>query len=160
MSKAPTALVLEFGGVLTNDFWEVLRGFAKREGLHESALVDLVTKDPEGIELLRNLERGSTDQAEFESEMASRLGVPQQGLLARMAADLHPDQKMLSVIADLRAHGVKIVILSNSWGSDYFDPYAPWRLEERADIVIISDQVRMRSPIPVSSTSYSTSSAS
>jgi len=142
------ALLLDFGGVLTNDFWEVLRSFARREGLHENALVDLVTKDAEGVELLRNLERGSIGQAEFEREMSARLSVPADGLLARMAADLRPDDEMLSVVAELRAAGVKVGILSNSWGSDYFDPYAPWNLEERADVVVISDQVRLRKPDP------------
>jgi putative hydrolase of the HAD superfamily len=142
------ALVLDFGGVLTNDFWEVLRSFARREGLPENALVDLVTRDPEGIELLRDLERGSIGQAEFESKMSARLGVPADGLLVRMAADLRPDDAMLSVVAELRAAGVKVGILSNSWGGDYFDPYAPWNLEERADVVVISDQVRLRKPDP------------
>lgn len=141
-------LVLDFGGVLTNDFWDVLRSFARREGLHENALVDLVTKDAEGIELLRNLERGSIGQAKFEREMSTRLGVPADGLLARMAADLQPDDEMLAIVAELRATGVKVGILSNSWGSDYFDPYAPWNLEDRADVVIISDQARLRKPDP------------
>jgi putative hydrolase of the HAD superfamily len=142
------ALVLDFGGVLTNDFWEVLRSFARREGLHENALVDLVTKDAEGTELLRGLERGSIGQAEFEREMSIRLDVPADGLLARMAADLRPDEEMLTIVAELRTAGVKIGILSNSWGSDYFDPYAPWNLEDRADVVIISDKVRLRKPEP------------
>lgn len=142
------ALILDFGGVLTNDFWEVLRGFARREGLHENALVELVTRDPEGIELLRGLERGSIGQAEFEHEMSARLGVEKDGLLERIAGDLRPDDVMLAVVAELRAAGVKIGILSNSLGSDYFDPYAPWHLEDRADVVIISDQVRLRKPEP------------
>ncbi|MFC7759297.1 HAD family hydrolase [Catellatospora bangladeshensis] len=142
------ALVLDFGGVLTNDFWEVLRGFARSEGLSENALVDLVTKDPEGAELLRSLERGGIGQAEFEREMSARLGVPADGLLARMAADLRPDDVMLSAVAEIRSAGVKVGILSNSWGSDHFDPYAPWNLAERADVVVISDQVRLRKPDP------------
>jgi putative hydrolase of the HAD superfamily len=142
------ALVLDFGGVLTNDFWEVLRSFARREGLQESALVDLVTKDPEGIELLRDLERGSIGQAQFEREISARLGLPAEGLLQSMAADLRPDEEMLALVEELRAAGVKIGILSNSWGSDYFDPYAPWNLQERSDVVIISDQVRLRKPDP------------
>lgn len=143
-----TALVLDFGGVLTNDFWGVLRSFAVREGIAEDALVDLVTKDPQGIELLRALERGSVGQAQFEQEMSVRLGLKPDGLLASMAADLRPDEEMLTAVAQLRAAGVKIGILSNSWGSDYFDPYAPWELETRADVVIVSDQVRMRKPDP------------
>lgn len=98
--------------------------------------------------MLRSLERGSIGQAQFEREMSAMLDVPSHGLLARMAADLQPDEDMLALVAELRASGVKIGILSNSWGSDYFDPYAPWNLDDRADVVIISDQVRLRKPEP------------
>jgi putative hydrolase of the HAD superfamily len=80
--------------------------------------------------------------------VAARPGVDPKGLLFRMAADLSPDEDMLSAVAALRARGIKVAILSNSWGSDYFDPYAPWRLEDRADVVIISDKVGLRKPDP------------
>jgi putative hydrolase of the HAD superfamily len=142
------ALILDFGGVLTGDFWECLRGFARREGLPDNALIDFVTRDPDGRALLTGLERGAVSQAEFERRVAERLGVPRDGLLERMAADLLPDEDMLTAMASLRATGVPVAILSNSWGSDYFDPYAPWRLPTRADVVIISDQVGMRKPEP------------
>lgn len=142
------ALILDFGGVLTNDFWAVLRGFARREGLEESTFVGLFTRDPDGLELLRGLERGTIGQARFETELAARLGIAPDGLLQRMGADLRPDEDMLALVAELRAAGVKIAVLSNSLGSDYYDPYAPWDLATRADVVIISDQVRMRKPDP------------
>ncbi len=145
---AATALILDFGGVLTSDFWEALRSFARREGLPNDTLVDLVTKDPAGSGLLRGLERGDIDQAQFEQEIAAHLGVPSAGLLERMAADLRPGDQMLDVIAELRARGVKVAVLSNSWGSDYFDPYAPWKLEDRVDAVIRSDRVHLRKPEP------------
>jgi putative hydrolase of the HAD superfamily len=142
------ALILDFGGVLTNDFWEVLRGFARREGLAEDTFVHLFAKDPEGVQLLRDLERGSIGQLAFETGLAARLGVEAEGLLKRMGADLRPDEPMLATVAELRAAGVKIAILSNSLGSDYYDPNAPWDLTSRADVVIISDQVRLRKPEP------------
>lgn len=140
--------MLDFGGVLTTNLWESLRSFARREGLPENALVDLLTKDPEGINLLRSLERGAIGQLQFEREVASRLGVPADRLLVRMAADLKPDDDMLSTVAEIRATGVKVAVLSNSWGSDYFNPYGPWNLDERADVVILSHQVRLRKPDP------------
>lgn len=142
------ALVLDFGGVLTNDFWEVLRGFAQREGLAEETFAGLFTQDSEGMELLRDLERGSIGQRHFETALAARLGIAAEGLLKRMGADLRPDEEMLAAVAELRAAGVKIAVLSNSLGSDYYDPYAPWDLASRADVVIISDQVRLRKPQP------------
>jgi putative hydrolase of the HAD superfamily len=144
----PQALILDFGGVLTLDFWEALRGFCRRVGLPDDALADLVTTDPEGRRMLADLERGAIGQAAFEEYVADRLGLGPDGLLARMAADLRPDHRMLDAVAQLRAAGVRIAILSNSWGSDYFDPYAPWTLSSRADVVVISDQVRMRKPDP------------
>jgi len=142
------ALILDFGGVLTNDFWETLRGFAKREGLDENTFLALFTRDPEGMELLRGLERGSIGQARFESELAARLGIAPDGLLERMGADLRPDEQMLALVAELRAAGIKIAVLSNSLGSDYHDFYAPFELESRADVVIISHQVKLRKPEP------------
>lgn len=142
------ALILDFGGVLTNDFWEVLRGFARREGLDENTFAELFTKDPGGMELLRGLERGSIGQARFESELAARLGLSPDGLLKRLGADLRPDEEMLALVAELRAAGVKIAVLSNSLGSDAYDPYAPWELASRADVVVISDQVKLRKPEP------------
>jgi putative hydrolase of the HAD superfamily len=142
------ALILDFGGVLTLDFWDALRGFCCREGLPEDALVDLVTTDLDGRRMLTDLERGVIGQREFEAYVAERLGVDSDGLLARMAAELVPDHRMLDAVAQLRAAGVRIAVLSNSWGSDYVDPYAPWALSSRADVVIISDQVRMRKPDP------------
>lgn len=142
------ALILDFGGVLTNDFWEVLRGFARREGLAEDTFAGLFTQDAEGMQLLRGLERGDIGQLDFEARLAARLGVAPEGLLKRLGADLRPDEEMLAVVAELRAAGVKIAVLSNSLGSDYYDPYAPWDLASRADVVIISDQVRLRKPEP------------
>lgn len=142
------ALILDFGGVLTLDFWDALREFCRREGLPEGALVDLVTTDLDGRRMLTDLERGAVGQREFEVYVAERLGVASDGLLARMAAYLVPDRRMLDAVAQLRAAGVRIAVLSNSWGSDYFDPYAPWGLPSRADVVVISDQVRMRKPDP------------
>jgi putative hydrolase of the HAD superfamily len=85
------ALILDFGGVLTLDFWDALRGFCRREGLAEGALVELVTTDLDGRRMLTDLERGAIGQREFEVYVARRLGVDSDGLLARMAAELVPN---------------------------------------------------------------------
>src|SRR5215470_7699391 len=106
-------------GVFTLDFWDALRGFCRRAGLPEGALVDLVTTDLDGRRMLADLERGAIGQREFEGYAAKRLGVESDGLLARMAAELVPDDRLLDALARLRAAGVRIAVLSNSWGSDY-----------------------------------------
>lgn len=65
-----------------------------------------------------------------------------------MIADLRLEPLVVDAVAELRARGIKIAVLSNSWGSAPFDPYARFQLNERYDVVVISDQVRLRKPDP------------
>jgi len=142
------ALILDFGGVLTNNFWDVLRTYARLDGLPEDALIDLITNDAHGRRLYHQLERGEIRQEEFEDRIAERLGVAPRNLLARMAAPLRPDNRMLSAVEHLRDRGITIAILSNSWGSGYLDPYRDWNLDHLADVVVLSDKLRLRKPEP------------
>ncbi|WP_018350609.1 HAD family hydrolase [Longispora albida] len=137
------ALITDFGGVLTSSFLGCLSAFDAAEGLPPGTLASAVASD-----LGRDLERGAIGQREFEEKMAVRLGVAPEGLLARMAAALEPDEAMLAGLARIRAAGVRVAILSNSWGTGHFDPYRPFDVEGRADVVVISDQVRLRKPDP------------
>jgi HAD superfamily hydrolase (TIGR01509 family) len=87
-------------------------------------------------------------QPDFERQLAAAVGLDSERLLGRMCADLHPDEPMLAAVAALRGQGVRIGVLSNSWGTGYFNPYEGYDLDDRADAVVISDQVRMRKPEP------------
>jgi putative hydrolase of the HAD superfamily len=145
---SPTGVIFDFGGVLTSDVWEALRACARSDGLAPEALVDYLTREPDGVSLMHGLEDGSIDQATFERTVARQLGVAAEGLLSRMAADLRPNDEMLDLVAALRDGGVRVAVLSNSWGSDYFDPYAPWQLGKHFDVVVLSDRVRLRKPDP------------
>jgi putative hydrolase of the HAD superfamily len=152
MSRA-TALILDFGGVLTTDLWDSVRGCARREGLPDDALLDLLHHDPRIHGLFVALERGEVSQAAFEAELGAAAGISPERLLARMCADLQPDEAMLTATAALRARGVRVGVLSNSWGTGpwgegYFDPYDGYRLDELADAVVLSDQVGIRKPEP------------
>lgn len=148
MTLTPTALILDFGGVLTTDLWESVRGCARREGLPDETLVDLLHNDLEIRQMFSGLERGDVRQPEFDHRLAAAAGIKPDRLLARMCADLQPNHRMLTTVAELRSQGVKIGILSNSWGSGYFSPYEGYDLERLADAVVISDQVRLRKPEP------------
>jgi putative hydrolase of the HAD superfamily len=148
VKTGPTALILDFGGVLTTDLWASVRACSLREGLPENRLLDLLRNDPVIHPLFVELERGSVSQAEFERRLAEAGGVAATGLLARMCADLRPDTAMLTAIRQLRAAGVAIGVLSNSWGSGYFNPYEGYGLDELADAIVISDQVGLRKPDP------------
>lgn len=147
-ASTPSALILDFGGVLTHDLYDVFRDFAGREGLDAEALVQTATTDPDGVALWHALERGDLGQVDFEHGLAKILGIGPDRLLQRLADLLCPNETMLAAVADLRQHGVKTAVLSNSWGHGYLDPYAPWCLDTRVDVVVLSDQVKMRKPEP------------
>lgn len=148
MNRIPAALILDFGGVLTTDLWASVRACARREDLHEDALLALLRDDAEIHPLFVGLERGEVGQSDFEASLAAAAGIKPHGLLGRMCAELRPDEAMLAAVATLRATGVRIGVLSNSWGSGYFNPYEGYQLENRADAVLISDQVHLRKPEP------------
>ena len=80
--------------------------------------------------------------------MAELLSVPRAGLLRRIMADLQPNEPVLQACEKLRGHGIKVGVLSNSWGTEPFDPYGPWRLERNFDSVVISHRVGLRKPDP------------
>lgn len=148
MTTGLTALILDFGGVLTTDLWASVRACAVREGLPQNALLDLLRNDPTIHPQFVALERGEVGQLEFERELASAAGISPEGLLGRMCADLRPDLAMLEVTAAIRRAGVRVGVLSNTWGSGYFNPYAGYDLDERTDAVVLSDLVNLRKPEP------------
>ncbi len=65
-----------------------------------------------------------------------------------MAADLRLEPVVVDAVAELRRQGVRTAVISNSWGSSPFDPYATFQLQERYDVVLISDRVGLRKPDP------------
>jgi putative hydrolase of the HAD superfamily len=134
--------------VLTTPFEGALRSYCVRDGLAPDALEKIFTLDQGAQGILVDLERGRISQPEFVAHLASMLGVEQDGLLKRMVADLHPEPLVTAAVAELRAQGVKVAVLSNSWGSTPFDPYARFQLHEHYDVVVISDQVGLRKPDP------------
>ena len=100
MTSVPTALILDFGGVLTTDLWDSVRACARREGLPDEALLDLLRDDPDIHRLFVQLEGGEVSQIEFEARLAAAAHVSPDGLLGRMCADLRPDEAMLAAVAD------------------------------------------------------------
>lgn len=139
-------LIVDFGGVLSTSFEGALQSFCVREGLAPDALEQVFSLDAGAKGMLVDLERGAVGQAEFVAHIALALGVNPDGLLERMAADLRLEPEVTDGIERLRRRGVKVAVLSNSWGSHPFDPYKPFNLHERFDAVVISDQVGLRKP--------------
>jgi putative hydrolase of the HAD superfamily len=97
------------------------------------------------------LERGEVSDAEFERTLAALLVgrdggvVSADGLLRRMFAASQIQAEMLDLIRELRADGLRIGLLSNSWGGGD-DSYPRAILDELFDAVVISARVGMRKP--------------
>lgn len=141
-------LVLDFGGVLTNSFEESLRSYCIRDGLPPDTLEQVFSLDAGAQGALVALESGEMSQDKFVEHIAPVLGVEPNGLLERMASDLRLEPIVASAAARLRKQGIRVAVLSNSWGSSPFDPYASFQLNDNFDAVVISDQVGLRKPDP------------
>jgi putative hydrolase of the HAD superfamily len=142
------ALLLDFGGVITTDFYGALRSFCIREGLPEDAIEVTLRTRPDIQSVLKDAECGRVPQADLESVLGEALGISADGLVRRAGTDLHPCEQVLSLAARARERGLPVGVLSNSWGSgtDGYDAYAGYDLDNRFDVVVISDQVGMSKP--------------
>ena len=141
-------LILDFGGVVTTDFYGGLSAFCVREGLCPDAFVQAIRTSAEGRAALKAVERGELPQREFEQVLGRLLGVDDAGLLARALADIQPRPEIIDLAARARAAGVRVAILSNSLGTGDHDPYADYDLDRLFDAVVISDRVGLRKPGP------------
>ncbi len=141
-------LLLDFNGVLTSDLFEAYRRFCKSEGLPDEALCDLLTDDEEGHALLIDLEVGKLAQEEFEQAVGERLGIDGRRLVQRVMSYVIEEPMMLDVSERARIAGLKTGVLSNSLGLRPYNPYAAWRLPERFDVILLSEEVRLRKPDP------------
>lgn len=148
VTRKPSALIVDFGGVMTTNLFDSMRGFATREGLPDESVVNLLTKNQEGAGILASLERGDISQLDFETAIGMLLGVSSRDLVRRILADLKPDNAMLDTIDKIRTSGNKVVVLSNTWGLEPYDPYESYDLDARADAVLYSELVRLRKPDP------------
>jgi epoxide hydrolase-like predicted phosphatase len=141
-------LILDFGGVVTTDFYGALNAFSERAGLDRGAFVRTLREVPEGRAALAAVESGQMPQREFEQAMGHLLGLDDNGLLERALADLRPRPEIIGLTRRARAQGILVAALSNSWGTGDYDPYAGWDLDGLFDAVVISDRVGLRKPDP------------
>jgi putative hydrolase of the HAD superfamily len=141
-------LLLDFGGVVTTNFFASLGAHCERLGLPHDSFRTLVTADPEGRELYHQVERGELSQPDFEQKIAQLLGVPPTGLIQGLLADLQPEPLIAEAAARARTAGIRVGVITNSWGTDPYDPYAAYQLDQRFDAVVISSQVGLRKPEP------------
>lgn len=148
------AVVFDYGGVLTTPVRDSIAAWLAADGIRPPAFSAtlkawLSRAAPLGTPIHR-LETGEITGAAFERLLAAELTthdgspVAAEGMLSRLFGDLHLDEAMIELVRDLRAGGLRTVLLSNSWGNTY-----PMELiDELFDAAVISSEVGLRKPDP------------
>ncbi|MFD4480400.1 HAD family hydrolase [Streptomyces sp. NPDC058471] len=142
------AVIFDFGGVLTTSLDDCARAFSKECGLPDDAYLHAISVNPDGRRLYAELERGDITQETWNSGIAALLGIDGTDLMRRALATLQPEPLLVKAARAIRRAGLKTAVLSNSMGMSPFNPYEPWGLEEAHDVVVLSEQVRLRKPDP------------
>jgi putative hydrolase of the HAD superfamily len=143
-ARTDTALLVDYGGVLTSDIWSSFADFCERRGLERDAARRLFRRHPEALAELRRLETGAADPAEFERRFAELLGTEPDGLIEGLFAGLGPAEPMIAAVRRAHDAGVPTGLVSNSWVMDHYTE------EVRAlfDAVVISGEVGLHKPQP------------
>ncbi|MFC9493514.1 HAD family hydrolase [Streptomyces sp. NPDC056982] len=148
------AVAFDYGGVLTTPVADSLARWRATFGIEAQSFTDCLRawlgREAEQNSPVHELETGKLDAAGFEKALAARIRRTDgrhpepAGMLAAMFAGLLPDQQMWDLTDELRARGIKVAILSNSWANTY-----PARLfDGRFEPVVISGEVGLRKPDP------------
>jgi epoxide hydrolase-like predicted phosphatase len=141
-----TALLVDFGGVLTTSVWDSFADFCREKDLDEDAVKRLFRTDPEAMACLRGLETGKLEEDEFERRFARLLGLDEAtDLIDSMFRGMLPCEPMVEVVRVAGARGVKTGLISNSWSTSHYDRNM---LEELFDTAVISAEVGLHKPQP------------
>ena len=145
-SNEYTALLVDFGGVMTTSVWDSFADFCKAKGLEENTVKRLFREDPDALADLRGLETGALEEAEFEQRFANRLGLDDAtDLIDSMFRGMVPCEPIVAAVRAAGARGVKTGLISNSWSTSHYDRE---QLDELFDAVVISAEVGMHKPQP------------
>jgi putative hydrolase of the HAD superfamily len=141
-----SAVLLDWGGVMTGDVFGSFRGFCAAEGLDPDGLANLFRHDRDARALLIDFECGRVEEADFEPRLATALGVGwHDGLIDRLFEGARLDDTMVQGVRDLHQRGVRTGLVSNSWGTRR---YPRELLAELFDGVVISGEEGFRKPDP------------
>jgi putative hydrolase of the HAD superfamily len=138
-----SALLIDWGGVLTTNLFTSFREFCERAEIDPKLLMGRFRSDPEARKLLVALETGALDEAGFEQRFAEMLGVDPGGLVDGLFAGVEPDVAMVQAVRMAREAGIRTALVSNSWG---VHRYPHDMFEELFDGVVISGEEGIRKP--------------
>jgi len=146
------AVLFDYGGVLTGPVKHSIAGWLAADAIEPESfsrtLRTWLSRDAEDGTPVHRLETGELTVADFEALLAAELrttdgnAVAPNGILRRLFAGMQPDPAMFALAEELRATGLKVGLLSNSWGNTY--PRA--RIDALLDPVVISGEVGLRKP--------------
>lgn len=146
------AVLLDYGGVLTGPVRDSIAAWLAADGIEPAsfsrALKAWLSHDAEVGTPIHRLETGELTVAEFEELLAAQLvaaddtPVVPGGLLQRLFAGMRPDPAMFALVEELRGLGLRVGLLSNSWGNTY----PRKRIDALLDPVVISGEVGLRKP--------------
>lgn len=145
-------MIFDYGGVLTTPVGDSIRAWLDRDGIDPGSFSRtlkawLGRSAPDGTPI-HQLEVGALTIDEFDELLAAELTlesggrVEPQGLSRSLFAELQVDENMFDLVSALRDAGLKVGLLSNSWGNTY--PRA--RIGSLFDSIVISGEVGMRKP--------------
>jgi putative hydrolase of the HAD superfamily len=138
-----SALLIDWGGVLTSNLFDSFRAYCERVELDPQTLRGRFRSDPACRELLISLEKGELAEPDFERRLAAILEIDSDGLVDGLFAGVHPDAAMVDAVRRARRAGVRTALVSNSWG---VHRYPHDLFEELFDGVVISAEEGMRKP--------------
>jgi len=157
MSANPKALIVDWGGVLTNGLDHMLTNWSQSEKINLEDYYKVfnewlgpIAEQELRINPIHALERGELAVPDFEQELAKALyllgniEVNPNGLLERMFDFFEHAPDMNGLVHRAKKMGYRTALLSNSWGNTY--PRDGW--DEMFDEVVISGEVGMRKPDP------------
>lgn len=140
---ARTALLIDWGGVLTSNLFASFHAYCLSAGIPPEKLMNRFRTDPAARELLIALETGELEEDAFELQFAAQLEVQPEGLIDDLFAGVHPDTAMVNAVRRAHEAGVRTALVSNSWG---VHRYPHEMFDELFDGVVISAEEGIRKP--------------
>jgi putative hydrolase of the HAD superfamily len=145
-------VLFDYGGVLTNPVKHSISAWLARDGIDPVSFTRVLRAwlspdAPDGTPIHR-LETGELPVAEFDAILAAELStvdgrtIEACGVLARLFAAMRPDPDMFALVEELRRLGIRVGLLSNSWGN----MYPRGRIDALFDAIVISGEVGLRKP--------------
>ncbi|MFE2746630.1 HAD-IA family hydrolase [Streptomyces scopuliridis] len=142
-------LILDFGGVLTTCMRLNGEAFERSEGLSPGAYFHALNEHPDGVATYSALEVGKATQEDWNRVIGGILGIDPTDLMRRALANLHPEPQIVAAAQRARAAGIKVAMLSNSFGIEPYNPYEDKGMRrDFFDAVILSELEGVRKPSP------------